>query len=162
MRHVNPEGGWAIIISFMVAFMLMVVPLPDWAHLWRPSWVTMALIYWCLAVPQRVGIGVGWMLGLILDVLMGALLGQHAMGLALVAYLSLKFHLRIRVLPLWHQGIGVFLLVLLERTLAVWVKGVQGLPTPDWAVWPPALTSTLLWPWLFIILRDVRRNYRVS
>ncbi len=158
----KPEGGWAIVLSFVVAFMLMTMPWPDWAHLWRPSWLTMVLIYWCLAVPRRVGIGVGWMLGLFQDVLMGTLLGQHAMGMALVAFFSLKFHLRIRVLPYWQQGISVFLLVLLERSLAVWVKGMQGSPTPDWAVWPPALTSMLLWPWLFITLRDIRRKYHVS
>lgn len=155
-------GGWAIVISLIVAFALMALPLPAWAHLWRPAWVTLALIYWCIAVPQRVGVGVGWTLGLLLDVMTGTLLGQHAMALTMVAYLSLKFHLRIRMLPLWHQGFSVFLLVLLDQSLAAWVRGIQGHSIPAGAVLAPAVTSTLLWPWVFVILRDVRRKHQVS
>ncbi len=162
MTPARHHGGWTITTSFLVAFMLTALPLPDWAEPWRPAWVTLVLIYWCLAVPQRVGVGVGWVLGLFLDVMTGTLLGQHALGLALVAYLAVKFHLRVRAVPLWHQGISVFLLVLLERSLALWVKGIQGLPAQDSLVWVPALVSAVLWPWVFVILRDIRRRYKVS
>ena len=159
---VKHQGGAAILASFLIAFMLTALPLPDWAEAWRPPWVTLVLIYWCLAVPERVGVGIGWMLGLLLDVMTGTLLGQHALGLSLVAFIALRFHKRVRVLPLWHQGIFVCLLVLLERSLGAWVKGIQGLPGSDTLVFAPAATSALLWPWVFIILRDVRRKYRVA
>src|SRR5690606_27167374 len=86
----KPEhnAGWAIILSFAVAFMLTAVPLPEWAASWRPAWVAMVLIYWCMALPERVGIGAAWCLGLLLDVQQGTLLGQHALGLALIAWLT--------------------------------------------------------------------------
>ena len=162
MSLVRHQGGKAIIISFLMAFMLTALPLPDWADAWRPPWVTLVLIYWCLAVPDRVGVGIGWALGLFLDVMTGTLLGQHALGLTLVAFISLRFHKRVRVLPLWHQGISVFLIVVLDRSIALWVKGIQGLSTSDGVVFAPALTSAILWPWVFILLRDVRRKYRVA
>jgi len=108
-----------------------------------------------------VGVGVGWVLGLLLDVMTGTLLGQHALSLSLVAFLALRLHLRVRVLPAWQQGISVFLLVVLDRALSLWVTGIQGMPTEAKAIWAPAATSTLLWPWLYVILRDVRRRYQV-
>ena len=155
------QGSLTIAASFLVALMLTALPLPQWAEPWRPAWVTLVLIYWCLAVPQRVGVGVGWVLGLLLDVMTGTLLGQHALSLSLVAFLALKLHLRVRVLPPWQQGISVFLLVVLDRALSLWVTGIQGMPTEAKAIWAPAATSTLLWPWLYVILRDVRRRYQV-
>ena len=157
-----PRGLLAIATSFVVAFLLTALPLPQWAEPWRPAWVTLVLIYWCLAVPQRVGVLVGWTLGLLLDAMTGTLLGQHALSLSLVAFLSLRLHLRVRVLPVWQQGLTVFLLVVLDRALSLWVTGIQGMPTQALSIWAPAVTSTLLWPWLFVVLRDVRRRYQVS
>ena len=52
--------------------------------------------------------------------------------------------------------------LVLDRALSLWVTGIQGMPTEARAIWAPAVTSTLLWPWLFVVLRDVRRRYQVS
>ena len=70
-------GGWIIALSFLVAFLLGGVPLPGSLERFRPDWVVMALIYWSMALPHRVGIGVGWLVGLLVDVGRGALLGQQ-------------------------------------------------------------------------------------
>lgn len=157
----SPRGLLAVAVSFVVAFLLTALPLPQWAEPWRPAWVTLVLIYWCIAVPQRIGVMVGWTLGLLLDVMTGTLLGQHALSLALIAFLALRLHQRVRVLPIWQQGLTVFLLVVLDRALSLWVTGIQGMPTQAVSIWAPAATSTLLWPWLFVVLRDVRRRYQV-
>ena len=149
-------------MSFVVALVLTMLPLPDWAEPARPEWVAMVLIYWCMAVPQRVGVGVGWIMGLFLDVVHGALLGQHALALAVVAYLALSLHQRVRVFPLWQQALTILLLVALEQMLVLWIKGVIGESPETWNYWWPSLTSMLLWPWIFLVLRDVRRKFRVS
>lgn len=161
MRRDERHGGWAIVGTFVAALMLTALPLPDWAEGWRPAWVTMVLIYWCLAAPQKMGMGGAFALGLLLDVMTGTLLGQNAFALVLVAYLCHKFYLQVRVRPPWQQGITVFILVAMVKILSLWTKGVQGLPTQDYAVLWPAITSTVLWPWVFVILRDLRRKYQV-
>jgi rod shape-determining protein MreD len=161
MSLVRHHGGWAIAFSFVVALMLTMLPLPDWAALFRPEWVAMVLIYWCLALPDRVGVGIGWSAGLLLDVAKGTLLGQNALALALVAYLTLHLHQRIRVFPLWQQALFVLLMVALAQLLVLWVKGVIGQPPGSWLYWLPSFTSMLLWPWVFLILRDLRRQFQV-
>nr|VFK11292.1 MAG: rod shape-determining protein MreD [Candidatus Kentron sp. LPFa]VFK67306.1 MAG: rod shape-determining protein MreD [Candidatus Kentron sp. UNK]VFK72650.1 MAG: rod shape-determining protein MreD [Candidatus Kentron sp. UNK] len=162
MSLAKHHGAWIITITFLITFVLVQLPIPDWAAIWRPSWVAIVLIYWCLAVPKRIGVGAGWLVGLTLDVLGGGLLGQHALGLCIVAFIVGKFHQQIRVLPIWQQGLGVFVVITLYQLLILWFNGIQGHPVPKWAYISSALTSALIWPWAFIILRDIRRKYQID
>ena len=156
------QKGWIIPLTFIVALMLTILPLPDWATPFRPEWVAMTLIYWTMALPLRVGVGVGWVMGLLLDVLKGALLGQHALGLALVAYFTLRIHQRIRVFPLWQQAVSVGALLAIHMLLVLWVYGITGAAPGTWLYWAPLVTSIVLWPWVFMILRDLRRRCCLS
>ena len=156
------SGTTVIIISFCVALLLAILPLPDWAQMLRPQWYTLVLIYWTMALPQRVGVGVGWLVGIVVDVLSGTLLGQHALSLALIAYITFEMHLRIRLFPLWQQSLTILVLLLLEKLLSLWVMGAVGQPTPPLSYWVPPLIGMLLWPWIYIVLRDLRRKFQVS
>lgn len=155
-------GYIAIGSSFLVALMLTALPMPAWAALWRPAWVALVLIYWCMAAPSHTGVVMAWVLGLLLDVLTGTLLGQHALALAVVAFVAHRFHRQVRVLPIWQQSVSVFGLVFLYQALILWITGIQGLPVIASAYWSAPLVSMLLWPWVFIVLRDLRRRYQVA
>ncbi|MDR2876858.1 MAG: rod shape-determining protein MreD [Chromatiales bacterium] len=151
-----------IILSFIAALALAVIPLPDVLAALRPEWVALVLIYWCMALPERVGVGVGWITGLLLDVLRGGLLGQHGLSFAIVAYITLQFYQRLRVYPLWQQSVSVFVLVLLHLLLQLWIKGISGNPTDALATLLPAFSSMLAWPLVFLLLRNLRRRFVVS
>lgn len=158
-RH---RGSWLIILSFVVALMLTALPMPDWAGIWRPAWVSLVLIYWCMALPERVGILVAALVGIHLDVISGTLLGQHALALSVVAFLAIQFYRRVRVLPLWQQGITIFGLVFVQQVFLLWINGIQGMPVMISAYWASPLISMVLWPWIFVVLRDLRRKYQVA
>lgn len=155
------HGGPTLLLTFICALLLQMLPLPEWAQNLRPDWVVLVLIYWCIALPERIGVGYGWLAGLMLDVAQGALLGQNALTLAVVAYLAIRLHQRLRLFPLWQQAVSALLLVTLHLMLVLWIKGATGQSSETWAYWLPALTSMLAWPPLFIILRGLRRGYRV-
>jgi rod shape-determining protein MreD len=161
MNITQHQGGGLIALTFILALMAHIVALPDEIENLRPDWLTLVLIYWCIALPERVGVGIGWLAGLLLDVASGALLGQNALTLAIVAYLAIRLHQRIRLFPLWQQSASVLLLVLLHLMLVLWIKGAIGQPISTWSYWLPALTSMLLWPMMFIVLRGLRRGYRI-
>lgn len=156
------SGGIVIVATFLIAFLLTVMPMPEWAQAYRPQWYTLTLIYWILALPERVGIITGWLVGLIVDVMTGTLLGQHALSLSLIAFLTYQTHQRIRLFPLWQQSLLVLVLLLLEKVLSLWVMGAVSVPTPSVLYWTPPLVGMFLWPWVYIILRDLRRKFQVS
>ena len=162
MPQSDHSRGWIIALSLLVALMLTAMPLPEWAVNWRPAWVAMVLIYWCMALPDRVGIGISWTLGLLLDVQQGTVLGQNALGLAVIAFITLKSHQRLRVFPLVQQAFLVCGYILLFQIIVLWIKSMLGIPPMHWSYWMPAFSSMLLWPWIFIILRDVRRKFKVQ
>lgn len=162
MINQTQSRRYVITSTLLVGFILTIMPLPEWAAIYRPQWVALILIYWCMAMPERIGVGISWTTGLLLDVLTGTLLGQHALGFSVITYIMLKLHLRVRVMPLRQQVFTIFVLLLLERLLALWSTGAAGYPTPSLLYWITPLVSTLLWPWVFIILRDLRRRFHLT
>ena len=144
--------------SLVVALILMILPLPDWAQIYRPNWVALVLIYWSMALPKRVGLWFAFFCGIVLDTSLGTLLGQHAMGLVIIIFFNMNFHQRIRVLALAQQAIYVFALLLINQGVVVWVEGIMGRPTPLLTFFSAPLVGMLIWPWVFVILRDIRRK----
>ena len=64
-------------ISFVLALILGLLPMPAWFENARPEWVALVLIFWVIAMPQRINVGIAWMLGLLLDGFNDTLLGEH-------------------------------------------------------------------------------------
>ena len=148
----------AIGISLLVALLLTAIPLPDWVQSWRPAWVAITVIYWCLAIPERIGVFVAWSIGLVLDLLHGSILGQHALGLATVGYIAVLYHQRIRVFPLVQQSLVVGSMVFFYLGGMSFIYNMLGSRHygPEYLL--GAVTSALLWPWAYIVLRDFRRK----
>lgn len=162
MKGIKHRGGNIIFFSFVIAFALSMVPLPQVLQILRPEFVTIVLIYWCIALPARVGVGIGWTAGLVVDVLTDALLGQHALTLALIAYLAIKLHQRIRVFPVWQQALTILVLMILQATITLWVKGLLGKAPSLWMFMLPAISTAIFWPVGYFLMRQVRRYYQIS
>jgi rod shape-determining protein MreD len=148
--------------TFVMAFILSIMPVPSWAQPLRPDWVGLVLIYWCLALPQYVGIGTGWTVGLILDVLYGSLLGEQALAKTIIAFLTVKMHLQVRMFPRWQQAVTVFVLIGISHLVILWIKSATGYRFENWTYWLSSIVSMLLWPWLFVMLRNMRRRANIN
>jgi rod shape-determining protein MreD len=155
------RGVFTIYFSFLIALMLSVMPLPDNLQWWRPEWVLLILLYWIVAFPDRIGIGTAWVVGLLLDVLEGNLLGMNAFSLTVVAYVAQLSYQRIQMFAWPQQVLTVFFLVALNQLIGHWIKGVLGVSVQTLMFLLPAIVSALLWPWVFVILRGIKRRYHV-
>jgi rod shape-determining protein MreD len=133
----------AISLALMLA--LAVVPLPAAVAPFRPDWVAVVLLYWSLMAPHRFSLMTAFWMGLVLDTLTGALLGQHALALLVVVYLAERFHLRFRVFPISQLAITVLLLLGLYEFMLLWVDGMADRTVPLIERWAPPLTGTLAW-----------------
>ena len=158
----QPRGYWVIVLTFLVAYVLAILPLPQWALWARPEWVALTLIYWAIALPHRVGVITGVVLGVGLDVLEGATIGQNAFALVVVALLSLSLYQRLRVYSLAQQSGVVFVMIGINQLVCQWVQNLEGAGARDLFFLLPAFTSALLWPVVLHTLRGLRRYYRVS
>jgi len=150
-----------ISLSFLVGMILTILPLPQWAVWARPEWVFIILIFWVISAPWRVGIVAAFIVGLVMDLLTGTLLGQHALAFLVVAFLLVKFHPQLKSFPLWQQLGMIFILTLLELALQYWVMGLSGTTTKHWGYWLPALTSTIIWPWFCVLLRNRQDSVKI-
>ncbi len=162
MADRDGQGYAVILLTFVAAYVLAVIPLPVWLQWARPEWVALTLIYWCIALPQRVGIATGLVLGVGLDVLEGSILGQNAFALVVVALLSHMLYQRLRVYSLVQQAGVVFILVGINQLICQWVQNLEGVSALPRLFLLPAVASALLWPVILLSLRGVRRRYQVS
>jgi rod shape-determining protein MreD len=158
----NPNYLFPVSFTLLIAIILTLLPMPDWTIWLRPSWVLMVLIYWSMMFPFRVNIGTAWIVGVLLDVVDGTLLGEHALALTIVIYFVARMSSQLRMYPVVQQALWVFLFVLLNQFVLYCVQGFIGDVPRSWLYWSSALTSMLLWPWVFIIMRDYRRRFKLA
>ena len=139
-----------IVLTVMLALLFNLLP-------WRytagvPDLTAAVLAFWCIHQPRRVGIGVAWTLGLLLDVGNGALLGQHALGYAVLAFLALAVHRRILWFPLWQQALHLLLLLLSTQLLTLVIRLAAGAGFPGWTYFAGSFICAALWPVLSFLL----------
>ena len=149
---------WASTLSLVATLALVAVPLPDSVAPLRPDWVAVVLLYWSLMAPRHFSLLTAFWMGIALDTLSGALLGQNALALLVVVYLAEKFYLRLRVFPLSQLAITVFLLLGLYEFILFWIDGMAGRTVPLVERWVPPLTGTLVWVALYMMFDRRERS----
>ena len=149
-----------VLITVAIAIVLTLLPMPHYVEFLRPYWVALVLIYWCLETQGMVSLGLAFTLGLVLDLLTGTLLGQHALSLVIIVYLVTRFRSRLRFFPPWQQALSVLALLLNDRVILLWIISLRGEPLPSAVYWLAPLVGTALWPWLFLPLDRYRGKMR--
>jgi rod shape-determining protein MreD len=149
-------------LTFLVALMASIMPLPLSVDAFRPDWVLVVLLYWCLALPSRVNVISAWVLGFILDVLLGSTLGVHAGAMAIAVYIVAGNFQKIRNFSVWQQALIVGVLSALYHLIVFWLQRflTDAVFLPSYLY--PVFTTIILWPWAFLLLRKIRRNFRIK
>ena len=160
MANDRARRNLPVIMSIIIALMLTMVPMPDAVSAFRPDWVALVMIFWAMSVPRSYSVGVAWFAGILVDVTQGTLIGQHALALCAIAYITVKFHLLMRVFPLLQLTATIFALLALYQFLLFWINGVAGVQAPSVTYWGPVIIGTLIWPVLHTFMSGVR--YRVQ
>ncbi|HUQ53684.1 MAG TPA: rod shape-determining protein MreD [Gammaproteobacteria bacterium] len=146
------RSNWfASLLSLAATLALASVPLPDSVAPLRPDWVAVVLLYWSLMAPRQFSLLTAFWMGIVLDTLTGALLGQNALALLVVVYLAEKFHLRLRVFPVSQLAVTVLILLGLYEFILFWVDGMAGRSVPLIERWLPPVTGTLAWLAMYML-----------
>ena len=136
---------WSSFFGLATTLALAAVPLPNSTAPFRPDWVAVVLLYWSLMAPRQFSLFTAFWMGIALDTLTGALLGQNALALLVIVYIAEKFHLRLRVFPLSQLALTVLILLGLYEFILFWIDGMVGRSVPLIERWLPPLTGTFVW-----------------
>lgn len=151
---------WFTISVAMILRVMSLFPLWD---MFNPDWIALVLMYWSIALPERIGVFTAFCVGLLADVLTGCLLGQYALIYVLITYLCIKQHRRLRQFPLIQQCLFVLLCLLLGRSMLFSIELMQASANRLSSLfWYPALSGAIAWPLVFYVLRAIRVFTRIS
>ena len=156
----RPANPWVIALTFLLGFLANIAPASGVVLALRPDFLALVILYWCIQEPRYVGVGVAWMLGLLMDVGDATLFGQHALAYAVLAYSAEYFRRRVKRFPLWQQAPQVAVLLMVCALLVLLVRAVGGAPLPRWTYAVPPIVGALLWPLMSVLLQWSQRPAR--
>ena len=155
------RNTWVLPVSLVLALLLGLVPMPDALQPMRPYWLALVLAYWVLEEPEKIGLGVAFLLGIVADLSHGGLLGEQAMRLVILTFILDRFRPRMRFFPLSQQALAIGGLLLNDRVVAFVIHVVLGAVQLPWIYWTAPLLGMLLWAPLYLALDALRLTRRV-
>lgn len=148
--------------SFLLALVVQTIPWPGTLDLLRPSWLLLVICYWVMALPHRVNVGTAFIMGLLWDLLLGSTLGIRGMMMSIVIYLVAVNFLLLRNMALWQQAIVIALLAMgLEVLIFCGEFLIQDVTFNPLSLWSGVISCILL-PWMFLLLRRIRRHWNIK
>ena len=150
------RAAWVLPVSIVAALALGLLPLPEAIAPLRPYWLALAMAYWVLEEPERVGLGFAFLVGLIADLVFGSLLGEQALRLTILAFILQRFRARLRFFPLSQQSLAIGALLVNDRIVTTVLHFALGAPMPAPLSWAAPAIGMLLWPPLFLLLDTLR------
>ena len=145
-------------IAFTLALALGLNMLPLGRQPALPDLLAVALVFWNVHQPRRVGVGVAFVFGLVMDVHQGALLGQHALAYTLLSYLAITIHRRLLWFGVFEQALHVFPVFLAGHAVSVLVRLLAGDMFPGWWLLLAPVLESVLWPLVTLLLLAPQRR----
>lgn len=151
-----PANRMFITFSILAALMLNVLP---WGRTpGVPDFLALVLVFWNIMQPRMVGIGIAFLVGLVMDVHDASLLGEHALAYSLLSYGAISMHRRVLWFRLSGQMLYVLPLFLLAQVVTLLVRMAVGGGFPGWTYFLQSVSCTLLWPFAEMLLLAPQRR----
>ncbi len=155
------KGHMVIWATFLIALVFQSIPWPGMFEVFRPTWLLLIVFYWVLALPHRVNVGTAFLLGVIWDLLLGSTLGVRGLMMSITVYLVAMNFLVIRNMALWQQAVIIGALSVFAQFLEFFGEYlIQDAAFNPMFLWG-AVVNCILWPWIFLLLRRVRRHWHI-
>lgn len=151
-----PVNPFFIALSLLSALIFNLLPLGRNPAL--PDLLALTLAFWAVHQPRRVGIGLSFAFGLVMDVHQGALLGQHALAYTLLAFVSIALSRRLTWFTLAQQALQVLPLFVATHAVSLLVRMAAGDLFPGWSVFIAPLIEAALWPFVTLLLLAPQRR----
>ncbi|MGP1939414.1 MAG: rod shape-determining protein MreD [Arsenophonus sp. ET-DL9-MAG3] len=159
--HSHGNRRWIIWLSFLIAIIFEQMPWPEQFIYYRPTWLVLILIYWVMALPHRISVGTGFFLGILMDLIQGLTLGVNALAYSMICYLTSYKYQLLRNISLWQQSIVIAGLSMIMNSIIFLAEFLFSLVLFHPKIILNCLINAILWPWIFLSLRQIRRHFLV-
>jgi len=147
---IAPVNGRFIAATFLVAFVVGLMPWRDLRGV--PDLMMLAVAFWCVHQPRRIGFAIPFALGLLIDTANGALMGQHALAYSVLAFIAMALNRRILWFPLWPQALHILFTLLFVDLLTLSVRMMAGAEFPGLTYFLGSFINAGLWPLATVVL----------
>lgn len=150
-------------LTLLIGLCIQIIPWSTEYNIFKPHLLMLIMAYWLIALPHRIGMGMAFLLGIVLDLFSGSLLGIHAFILSCIAYLLMfKFQL-IRNLALWQQSIIIFAVSLCYNSLVfLFQVSIYHTITISPLILVSSIVDGILWIVIYLFLRLIRRSFAIN
>lgn len=153
----NPVFIWSSLIGALLINILMNMGL--WGRAaWTPDLLVVALVFWSVHQPLRVGIGAAFVFGIAMDVHQAALLGQHALAYTALSYFAITIHRRLLWFTVPSQAVQVLPLFAAAHAIELAIRMIAGGVFPGASILLAPVIESLLWPVVSVILLAPQRR----
>jgi rod shape-determining protein MreD len=151
-----PANPLFIVTSMVIAFLLNLLPWGHWVGI--PDFVALVLVFWSIHQPRKVGIGIAFFMGLLMDVHDASLLGENALSYTLLSYLAIMIHRRVLWFKVPTQAAHVLPLLLLMQCVQLVIRMLVSGKFPGWFFFTESFVAAALWPVVTAILLAPQRR----
>ncbi len=162
---IMPRGSDQLLLPanpFFIGFTLLVAMAVNMLPLGRapamPDLLAVALVFWNVHQPRRVGVGLAFVFGLMMDVHQGALLGQHALAYTLLSFVAITIHRRLLWFGVVEQALQIVPVFYAAHGVSLAVRMLAGDMFPGWGILVAPAIEALLWPVVTLLLLAPQRR----
>lgn len=149
-----------ILLTILLSLFVSLITLP--LGYYSPEWILLILIYWAIAIPSINKLFLAFLLGFLVDVVLGQVLGISSLFYIILIYIVLRLYNSLRYMTIAQQSFVIFFLIIIKQHLLIWAYIIIGKTIEYQAILIGSFMSALLWPLVFFALRYVRRKFNIG
>jgi len=146
-----------IVFTLSAALIVNLLPWSGLLLALKPDFVALAVLYWCIHQPRKVGFTAAWLMGLMMDAADGSLLGQHALAYSVLAFTGIVLHRRVQMFTMKDQVLHVIPILLLNDVVVLAIRKLAGAGFPGFTYFAGSVIAGAMWPVMCFLLKQPQR-----
>jgi rod shape-determining protein MreD len=142
-----------IVFTLIAALLVNLLPWSGLLLAVKPDFVALAVLYWCIQQPRKLGFAAAWLMGLMMDIADGSLFGQHALAYSVLAFAGIVLHRRVQMFTLKDQILHVIPILLLNDLVVLAIRTLAGAAFPGFSYFVGSFLAGALWPMMCFLLK---------
>jgi rod shape-determining protein MreD len=140
-----------LVLGFIIALILSIIPMPELIKDFRPPWVLLLVLYIEYFLPGNFNQFTLLFVGLLLDVLLATVIGEHSFALLLVTWIASNKSRRFQFFSMMQQIFLIGFFCLLYQAMITLISVLLGFHYNVLTPLASAGVGIFLWPWIRLL-----------